>query len=158
LHENKGGEPAIKTKFLAIILAATILLTILTIVVAQQLIWYEATNENQGEVTGEILIEYRFGDEVTVDGDIIDWGSLSPGGVYIKSLNITNIYTDQIIVFLLYDDLPTGWTLIWAGNNTKYGTLLPPNQQVIGNIILTLPATVTPGTYAWNTTVSAKVV
>jgi len=96
---------------------------------------------------------------VTVDGDIIDWGALSPGGVYLKSLNITNIHeTEQIIVFLLYDDLPNGWTLIWAGNNTKYGTPLIPNQQIIRNVILTLPATVAPDTYAWNTTIYAEVI
>jgi len=124
-----------------------------TIVVAQQLIWYEATNENTGEVTGEILIEYQFDETEKVDGDIFDWGTFTIG-TNRKDLNVTNIWETPIRVFLYYNNLPEDWTLTWAGNNT----LLDTTDQILNSLTLLIPETTAPGTYNFNTIIYAEAI
>ncbi len=136
-------------------MVAAIILTILTCYVVAQLVQF-STNPNTGTVTGDELVTYTIDDIETTAGDTINWGNLQIGE-NTKTLNITNIHTDGVKVFLCYSNLPEGWTLEWVGNKTtNTGNLLNVEEYVNEPITLTVPEGTPANEYTWTTAIYAE--
>lgn len=77
----------------------------------------------------------------------ISWPmDMEPGESYTKNYTVVNTGATVISVRLKIYDLPSGWSLTWAANNTA----LKSGEAAIGDLVLTVGAGATDGTYYWD--------
>jgi len=100
----------------------------------------------QATVTS-IELTFTLDGEPWTNNTLIDWGIVTAGQSYNKTLNVTNIGTAaNVTVTFTHIDLPVDWTETWTGNNI----IIDIGKSVTGNITLTIPLSATDGTYTWN--------
>lgn len=68
-----------------------------------------------------------------------DWGTCEPGYIYLKELNVTNTGNTPLTVQVILEDLPPGWTLTWAHNNTSFAI----GQSKAADLQLSIPSDAT---------------
>jgi hypothetical protein len=101
-----------------------------------------------GAVIAEIAVEYYYPNIGTIgtfqvyindteyfDGGSVDWSVCQPGYMYWKNLTVVNIGNTALNVSVIPEELQSGWTLTWDGNNTE----LVPDAKVMGWLNLTIP-------------------
>lgn len=76
---------------------------------------------------------------------------MEPGQSYSKNYTVVNTGTTVVSVRLKIQNLPSGWSLTWAANNTA----LNPGQAAIGDLVLTVSSGAADGTYYWDHTIEA---
>jgi len=94
--------------------------------------------------------EYLDG-EIIVNGTTFDWVEVEAGASYDWNYTIHNVGTITYNVSRVVYGLPGGWSETWTGNNT----LLKPQEWLVGNLTLTIPADAN-GTYSWESWLIGK--
>lgn len=99
----------------------------------------------QASVKTTELTEYLDG-VIMGNGTTFSYGDVEPGEAYTHNYTVVNSGATVVSVSLRIENLPSGWGLTWAGNNTA----LNPGQAVIGDLILTVGSGAGDGTYYWD--------
>lgn len=108
--------------------------------------FYYHYHPSQSTVGGTELTEYWDG-VIMGNGTTLDYGSdLEPGEAYTHNYTVLNSGATVVSVSLRIVDLPSGWSLTWAANNTA----LNPGEAAEGDLILTVGAGASDGTYYWD--------
>jgi len=91
------------------------------------------------------LTEYLDGVPLA-NNTVINWGDVDPGQDYIKNYTVLNSGNKPLTVILRVENLPVGWSLIWAANNTA----LNPGESAQGNLILSVPSSASETLHTWD--------
>jgi len=76
---------------------------------------------------------------------------MEPGLSYSKNYTVVNTGATMLSVRLKIQNLPSGWSLSWAANNTA----LNPGQAAMGDLVLTVGSGAADGSYYWDHTIEA---
>lgn len=101
-------------------------------------------------VTTVKIEEYLDGAPVA-NGTQLDWGAVLPNSSNLWNYTIRNVGSVKCTVYRVVSGLPGGWNETWTGNNT----LLEPQDWLVGDLNLTVPANAS-GTYNWHSYLIAK--
>lgn len=112
---------------------------------------YYHFHSSEGGVKTTELTEYLEGVEISNGTTISFPPDMEPGQSYTKEYTVENTGATVVSVRLRIQNLPTGWSLTWAGNNTA----LNPGEAAIGDLVLTVSSGAADGTYYWDHTIEA---
>lgn len=119
------------------------LIAIVVIVIAVVVVAASSTPQaTTSPVTVTINNEPFTGDPTATNS--IDWGTTSPGNTYTRPFWVQS-NSDQNLTLQLFTTEPAGCTQTWIYNNT----VLPPQTQVQGTLVLTVSTSGQTGTYTW---------
>ena len=113
--------------------------------------YYFHYHPSEGGVEKTEFTEYLDGVELTNSSTISFPPDMEPGQSYIKNYTVVNTGATMLSVSLKIQNLPSGWSLTWDGNNTA----LNPGQAVIGDLVLTVGSGAADGSYYWDHTIEA---
>ena len=131
-----------RSKRVSFVLAVLIFLAIASIAYATVTLYYSMPMSATVSATVEIYVD---GEKWSNNTEIC-WGNVTAGESYNKTLSIRNLGGCNVTVTFTVENLPTGWTLTFTGNNT----VVQPSAWLNGTLTLTVPADATSGEYAWN--------
>jgi uncharacterized membrane protein len=100
---------------------------------------------SEGGVKTTELTEYLDGVEISNGTTISFPTDMEPGQSYSKNYSVENTGASVVSVVLRIEDLPSGWSLTWDGNNTA----LNPGQAAVGDLVLTVGSGAADGSYYW---------
>jgi len=107
--------------------------------------YYVHYHPSEGGVKSTELTEYLDRVEITNTSTISFPMDMEPGQSYTKNYTVVNTGATVVSVRLRIENLPSGWSLSWAGNNTA----LNPGQAVMGDLVLTPGSGAADGSYHW---------
>ena len=80
----------------------------------------------------------------------LDWGKVLAGGIYTKTLAVSNTGNVDAVVTVASPNLPAGWSLAWE----KSGQSVAKGATLTGTLTLTVSASATPQAYSFNMNVN----
>lgn len=146
----KGGD---RTQRKKLILAA---LTLGIIIAAASTVWaaitlYYHMPQNATIPPQASLTMYVEGQPWT-NGTEVGWGTVNPGEIKQKTMDIYNSGGQALQVNMLVLGLPSGWDLAYNRNNTT----LNPGQWLNGTMALTVPTSAAAGSFFWTVDITAS--
>lgn len=155
-----GGEKMKRWKkiLLATLTTLAIIQTItLSLGIIQVIMEYptNATPTGPTNVSLIVFLDEGQGAQIWQNGTIIDFGNVTAGQIYEKTLIVQNNGDVPFICRVFADSgLPATWNYSWTGNNTQINV----GTQLSGLLTLTTPDPMTETTpQSWTTTVVADV-
>jgi len=86
------------------------------------------------------------------NGTEVGWGTVNPGEIKQKTMDIYNSGGQALQVNMLVLGLPSGWDLAYNRNNTT----LNPGQWLNGTMALTVPTSAAAGSFFWTVDITAS--
>lgn len=91
--------------------------------------------------TPEAAFDLYLNTDLKTNTTAIALGTLMPGDTIIKNLTVVNTGNVPIKVAMAVENLPTGYTLLWAADNTVIGV----DAKAEGDLTFTVPSNATTG-------------
>jgi len=87
-----------------------------------------------------------------INGTEVGWGTVNPGEIKQKTMDIYNLGGQTLQVNMLVLGLPSGWDLAYNRNSTT----LNPGQWLNGTMALTVPTSAAAGSFSWTVDIRAS--
>lgn len=101
---------------------------------------------NHATIDSAVPLTFLLDGDPWTEANITEWGTILPNDVLYAILNATNVGNVDTTVTLHSANLPIGWTITWAGNNT----VLVPLETSLGDLTITVASGAGAGEYNWD--------
>jgi hypothetical protein len=146
----KGGDQTQRKKLILTVLTLGIIIAAASTAWAAITLYYHMPQS--ATVPSQASLSIYVDGQPWINGTEVGWGTVNPGEIKQKTVDIYNVGTKEALVNLLTSGLPSGWDLAYNRNSTT----LNAGQWLNGTMALTVPMSAAPGSFFWTVDITAS--